>query len=360
MKKLFKAASITMLSILLLIGCTTGTSSSSTSSSVDVVVEWEEVENKTLENGAVYTGWLYQGQPHGTGSIEWDDGSTFEGTFDMGKRVNGTYVAANGDKYVGSFVNDKKEGVGYMEYVTDCIYYGEFKNDHMHGMGYMRWPGGDQYWGEWKNGQPEGFGRKEFWNDQRGWYIYEGEMVNGLPHGTGFMLYPTGDKVDLYERYIGEWANGGRKGQGKFWFKDGCYYEGEFDSDWINGTGTFKWPNGNEFTGNFTGGNVIPNQTGTGKMNFDNSEVYTGQILILDNGAWVRHGQGTMTFAGTWTAGNAAPAGYNVLKFVGTFDKDYLGGWINGQGTMYYVNPADASDIKTVEGIFQGFDLVSQ
>ena len=42
------------------------------------------------------------------------------------------------------------------------------------------------------------------------------------------------------------------------------------------------------------------------------------------------------------------------VKFVGTFDKDYSGGWINGEGTMWY------SDGRVVTGIWEGTTLIEE
>jgi|SRR5690554_2412075 len=350
MKKLFKLSMLLLVVFVTLSAC----------SKEDKVKEWEEVDEKVLEDDSIYTGWLFEGKPHGEGEIEYIDASRFVGTFNKGELVSGAYYYANGDIYKGSFVDGKKSGVGYMEYITDCIYYGEFEDDLMHGFGYMEWPNGDQYLGEWKNGDPEGFGRKEFWNTENGWYIYEGDMVNGMPEGEGKMLYPNDGGEGLYEMYVGDFANGQRKGNGKFWFRDGAFYEGEFNFDWINGHGTFTYNNGNIFTGEFIDAEVVVSQEGSGTILFGNDEKYVGDITIREDGSWVRNGQGTMYFPGTWSAGATAPGGYNILRFEGTFDKDFDNGWINGEGTMYYINPEDSEDIVSVEGVWQGFEKIEE
>uniref|UniRef100_A0A3Q3EZ88 MORN repeat containing 3 n=1 Tax=Labrus bergylta TaxID=56723 RepID=A0A3Q3EZ88_9LABR len=63
--------------------------------------------------------------------------------------------------------------------------------------------------------------------DGRGVYpsgnIYSGEWKNNLRHGEGKMRW-----TQLGEEYVGMWQNGI---QGKFTYKDGRVFEGEFVND---------------------------------------------------------------------------------------------------------------------------------
>jgi len=145
------------------------------------------------------------------------------------------------------------------------------------------------YVGEWKNGVAEGPGieiidqklRSGKWLQDslhgKGVLIsqtskYEGELEMGLAHGYGVRLWKNGDK------YEGEWNRGHRSGQGKYiwpsvlgngqqdtfngqWsedkehgigeFKAACQtgYKGEFCKGERHGTGTFTYPDGHEWTG---------------------------------------------------------------------------------------------------------------
>ena len=59
---------------------------------------------------------------------------------------------------------------------------------------------------------------------------YVGEYKDGIKHGQGTSTFPDGDK------YEGEWKNGGKNGQGTYTFPDGQKYVG-------------KWKDGNPWNG---------------------------------------------------------------------------------------------------------------
>ena len=40
--------------------------------------------------------------------------------------------------------------------------------------------------------------------------VYKGDVENGKPNGFGFLIFTNGDK------YVGEWKNGKKQGQGTF------------------------------------------------------------------------------------------------------------------------------------------------
>ena len=78
-------------------------------------------------------------------------------------------------------------------------------------------------------------------------YVYIGEIKNGKPHGRGTLksklildveslnLVKKGtlkDK-DLLLKYIGDWKDGKREGNGIEWWIDGSWWEGEFKNHYI-------------------------------------------------------------------------------------------------------------------------------
>lgn len=79
------------------------------------------------------------------------------------------------------------------------------------------------YVGETKYNRPHGKGRACYRDG--GWY--EGNWENGKRHGFGQEFYP-----DETLRYEGQWKNGKRNGWGKSYYTNGILaYEGE----WKNG-----------------------------------------------------------------------------------------------------------------------------
>ena len=77
-----------------------------------------------------------------------------------GNCVNGqgTYTWANGDKYVGEYMNSVKHGQGTYTYASGDKYVGEYMNDITHGQGTYTWANGDKYVGENMNGMMHGQG----------------------------------------------------------------------------------------------------------------------------------------------------------------------------------------------------------
>ena len=67
----------------------------------------------------------------------------------------GTYIDANGNKYVGEFRDGKRHGQGTHTYDPDRKYVGEWKDDKYHGKGTFYMGLGELSYkevGEWKNG----------------------------------------------------------------------------------------------------------------------------------------------------------------------------------------------------------------
>ena len=112
-----------------------------------------------------------------------------------GTLVYATKTYDNGDKYVGSFVNDRRQGQG-------TYYYNS----------------GNRYEGEWKEGKKHGQGTFYFNNGNR----YEGEWKEGKMQGQGTYYYNNGDK------YVGSFVNDKMQGQGTFYFNNGDKYVGSF------------------------------------------------------------------------------------------------------------------------------------
>ncbi len=121
----------------------------------------------------------------------------------------------------------------------------------------------------------------------------------------GTYTYPNGNK------YVGEWKDGNYNGQGTITYASGNKYVGEFKDDKRNGQGTYTFADGENYVGEFKDDKA----NGQGTYTFADGNKYVGEFK---DGK--RNGQGTLTIA----SGN---------KYVGEF-KD---GNYNGQGTYFFL-----------------------
>ncbi|MBI5664766.1 MAG: hypothetical protein HZC49_06735 [Nitrospirae bacterium] len=85
-------------------------------------------------------------------------------------------------------------------------------------------------------------------------------------HGQGTMKWPNGDE------YVGEWKNDKMDGQGTMTWANGDVYEGEWKDDIMNGQGTYIWANGDEYSGYWKNGE----QDGEGAFTSADGEVFAG------------------------------------------------------------------------------------
>ena len=132
--------------------------------------------------------------------------------------VEGGYV------YTGEFINNKKEGYGYIVWKDGSKYQGEFRNNQLNGYGIIKFPENKYYQGEVKNGRMDGFG-EFFWNEEK---KYIGNYKNDKRNGFGVFIFkifesknPTllnstkkNNVLKNYSAYIGAWKNGNMDGFG--------------------------------------------------------------------------------------------------------------------------------------------------
>ncbi|MBF0370975.1 MAG: SUMF1/EgtB/PvdO family nonheme iron enzyme [Magnetococcales bacterium] len=78
---------------------------------------------------------------------------------------------------------------------------------------------------------------------------YEGMLLaDGRRHGEGTYTWPDG------ATYTGDFLYDARTGKGTFTWPNGATYQGEFKEGKRHGEGTFTWPDGSSFTGHFVEG----------------------------------------------------------------------------------------------------------
>ena len=106
----------------------------------------------------------------------------------------------NGDKYIGEFINELKDGKGILYYNINnekkrYKYEGEFKNDKFEGKGIYYFNNGNKYERDYKNGHKEGKGIKYSNNGDR----KMGNYLNGKKIGKHVTLTINGEvKVNNY------------------------------------------------------------------------------------------------------------------------------------------------------------------
>lgn len=122
-----------------------------------------------------------------------------------------------------------------MHYPNGSKFVGDFKDNLRHGRGAFTTSKGVIYDGEWNRDRFEGTGsiRSE---DRIGcsWRKYIGEFKNWKRHGEGRQYYHEGV-------YDGQWADGLRNGLGIMQFTNGNLYVGSWKDDKYHGIGTMVY-----------------------------------------------------------------------------------------------------------------------
>ena len=131
-----------------------------------------------------------------------------------------------------------------------------------------------------------------------------GCVSGNCENGKGKYTWKSGD---VYE---GDFIKGDKSGKGKYTWKNGEVYEGDFIEGARTGKGKYTWKSGNVYEGDWIEGA----RSGKGKYTFKSGGVFDG--LFANN---KKHGKGTYTFKdGNWEIAN------------------YINGLKNGPATFYY------------------------
>lgn len=121
-------------------------------------------------------------------------------------------------RYQGTFLNDPHQerplphGQGTRENPDGSTYTGQWKDGFPDGRGESKAPGNsnESYVGEWKRGKKHGFGLQNFKSGDS----YEGDWADGKFQDRGKYVYANGDVfMGIYDK--------GVKVSGSFYFKDG-------------------------------------------------------------------------------------------------------------------------------------------
>lgn len=186
----------------------------------------------TWDNGDKYVGEWKDNNKNGQGTYTYADGSKYVGEFNDGD-YNGQGIftfAKSGNKYVGEYKNDQRHGQGTFTFANGDKYVGEFKDNLRNGQGTYTFANGDKYVGQYENNKKNGQGTFIFGpNSEFAGHKYVGEYKDGKKNGIGTYTYDNGDK------YIGEFKNDDYKGFGTYIFADGRRDVGQWENDKLNG-----------------------------------------------------------------------------------------------------------------------------
>lgn len=238
-----------------------------------------------FEHGSVYEGPFSGGKFEGLGQLAYSGVPFYDGQWKEGKPHGlGIRTCANGTVFVGEWVSGRLNGSGIRVGNNGMAHYGNWVAGKLEGLGAVVAADGSVFTGNWVDGRHVGawtlsdmdeirndwlsaivYGRaceaqadKDVLRFSSG-AVYRGQTRQNRPHGVGTMTYEDGT---VYE---GRWVSGIPHGTGKMTYVEGDIYEGQ----WVAG---------------------IPH--GTGKMTYGDGDIYEGD---WEAGAW--HGTGTLTLS---------------------------------------------------------------
>lgn len=171
----------------------------------------------------------------GYGVKVWQDGERYEGWFKNGMRDGyGDMKYNDGNRYIGDWSENLRYGHGvliHFDHPSKIKYVGEWKANTIQGYGSLHLKGGDFQTGYWNKNQFKSIEKQDV--------CLDGDCQNGW----GTYIYPDGSL------YIGEFKNNKREGQGTLIYRRGTKYKGTHANNARNGFGTYYYPNGNKYEG---------------------------------------------------------------------------------------------------------------
>lgn len=177
-------------------------------------------------------------------------------------------------------------------YPNGSTYQGHVVDSKRHGHGTLTLYDGTRYVAEWRNDMRNGEGT-ELCPDGT---CFTGHYVDGVRCGHGVMTWPEGSK------YSGQFKHGRANGEGHLLRTDASVYRGQFVNDCMSGQGRMRWKDGVEYVGQF----VANRREGQGRMQWAR-----GRWRAYEGG-WKdgkQHGHGTLVdqngqeYSGTFSWG---------------------------------------------------------
>ncbi len=134
----------------------------------------------------------------------------------------GRYVYQDGSVYEGEWQDGKPQGTGTVKRSGGASYTGQWQNGLIHGNGEFTSSNGYKCIMQFKDGEATGNGELRFSGDDG----YKGQLMNGFTHGLGERHYVSGAKD--YGKHIGGFWLGRRHGPGTYYWPTGESYKGEW------------------------------------------------------------------------------------------------------------------------------------
>jgi antitoxin component YwqK of YwqJK toxin-antitoxin module len=199
------------------------------------------------------------------------------------------------EKYEGSLLNGKRNGIGKLYMNGKLLYEGDFKDDLMDGQGKKYYPNGKlMYTGDFRIGKMDGAG-KLYHNDGSLWYAAHFEQDN--ISGFGAVYFEYGYRLEV------ELKDGNPEGKGTYFNGDNkIVFIGEFKNGMKNGFGTFYYDNGNIMNE----GVFVNRELVSGKLYYETGELwYEGEFSDLkpDGQGKMYLKNGAVEFEGKFHAG---------------------------------------------------------
>jgi CHAT domain-containing protein len=288
-----------------------------------------------VNDGHRYEGDFEEGQPNGLGTYYYADGSKYEGDFKDGAYSGtGTLLFADGERYEGSFTGGTYSGKGTLYYADGSKYEGDFKDGAYSGTGTLLFADGERYEGSFKGGAFDGQGTYYYADGSK----YEGNYKEGQANGLGTYFSANGD------RYEGDFKDGAYNGKGTLYYADGSKYEGDFKDGAYSGTGTLLFADGERYEGSFKGGAF----DGQGTYYYADGSKYEGDYKEGQaNGLGTYFSANGDRYEGDYKEGQKSGRGIVFFANGRRYEGEFKDGAYNGKGTFYYADGSkDEGDFK--------------
>ena len=229
-------------------------------------LEWHgKVENEYGTYDGALIGDLFAGK----GTFRFLSGETYVGDW-QDSYMSGTGVISfpGIGEYTGDMSNSMRNGHGVFTWITGEQYDGTWEDDQMSGKGVYTFSNGSNLTGVFQNNKPVSgtlsYSEEAYEDDPetkivsfeysfsesettilfatKGGLKYDGDPSGLIGTGTAKITYPGGNT------YSGQLLEGKRNGSGKYTWKDSSgktvsYYDGNWDTDHMNGSGEYHFSN---------------------------------------------------------------------------------------------------------------------
>ena len=215
----------------------------------------------------------------GRGKARFDNGDQYEGTWRGGlMHGRGVYLFRTKARYEGEFRDGAMHGQGTMRYTDGAVYVGQWARNKKSGQGEMRSPSGKTQNGRWADGRFVGRAsatasakpnRKPARDNAATAAAITSKParatatstgVNGRLRDCGAVYCEDGHGRYVYRdgaTYVGEFEDGQPSGAGKVTYANGDGYEGAWFANAPDGRGTYTFANGRSVFGQWEDGRLV-------------------------------------------------------------------------------------------------------